>query len=146
MKEGIVRVVIFYGIGLGLTGLTYLIFGPALGHGPGPYIIIPFLTFLIGLFWTASTFRDYYFKNKTDQRKGIIYSNIIIIIILLLTIFYARSQMEYPDIGTINQDEMNASHSGDTTSIMYNGKIIYLKVKDSVFADRRDSLIETRDK
>lgn len=144
MKKGIVNVIIFYGIGLGLTGLIYLIFGPGYAHGPGLYIIVPFLIFLVGLFWTASTLYNYYFKNKTDKRRGIMYSNFVAIAIFLAAIFYVRSQSKYPDVGTINEDELNTSQSGDTTSIMFNGKIIYLKVKDSIHVDRSDSVIQTR--
>jgi hypothetical protein len=143
MRKGIISATIFYGIGFGLTGLIYLIFGSGYAHGPGFYIIIPFLTLLIGLFWTSSTLYNYYFKDKTDERRGIIYSNFIAIIIFIIIVFYVRSESKHLDIGETNRDEIDTSHTGDTTSMSYNGTIIYLKVKDSVHFDKRDSLTKT---
>ncbi len=142
MKEGIIRVVFFYGILLGLTGLIYLIFGPGYNHGAGPFIIMPFLTLLLGLFWTTSTLYNYYFKDKTPMRKGILYANTVVIGLFIAAIFILRSQSQYPETSAIDQDELNGSQNGDTTSIEYNGRIISLKVKDSVHFDKRDSLIK----
>ena len=138
MKKGITNAIIFYGVGLGITGLTYLIFGAAAGHGPGLWILVPFLTFLIGLFWTGSTLFNYFFKNKTDERRGIIYSNIVVIIIVIVTVLYSRSQIDHSDTTDIKKEELSTSQNGDTTSIMLNNKIIYLKIKDSVLVDKRD--------
>lgn len=141
MKKGILSVVIFYGLGLVLTWLTYKIFGAGYGHGPGLYILIPFLTLLIGLFWTGTTIFNFFFKNRTDKRKGVIYANGVVLLISIGTIFYIRKISELPDIGTA--DNLNAEQSGDTTSIHYNGTMIYLKVKDSVYIDKRDSVTGT---
>jgi len=143
MKKGIIKAIIFYGVGLGVTGLTYLFFGATAGHGPGLWILIPFLTFLIGLFWTGSTLFSYFFKNKTDERKGIIYSNIVVILIVIGTILYTRSLIDYSDTSDTKKEELSASQNGDTTSIMLNDKIIYLKIKDSVLVDKRDSFKES---
>src|SRR5579864_4238280 len=100
MKKGIFNVVIFYGFGLALTWLTYKIFGIGSGHAPGPFILIPFVTLLIGLFWTGTTIFNYFFKNRTDKRKGVIYANGVVLIIFIGTIFYVRGISELPDIGT----------------------------------------------
>ena len=143
MIKGILKTLIFYGTGLGLTGLTYLIFGPGYAHGPGLYIIIPFLTLLIGLFWTSTTIFNYFFKNKSDERKGLIYSQLTVITIFIGTIFYIRSQSELTENNTDNRYEIVAADKNDTTSVIYNGETIYLKVKDSVYFDRRDSLAAT---
>ena len=140
MKKGIINAIIFYGVGLGVTGLTYLIFGATAGHGPGLWFLVLFLTFLIGLFWTSSTLFSYFFKNKTDERKGIIYSNIVVILIVIGTILHTRSQIDYSDTSDPKREELSVSPNGDTTSIMLNDKIIYLKIKDSVFIDKRDSI------
>ncbi|SRR5258708_4556742 len=141
MKKGILKVVIFYGLGLGLTWLTYKFFGAGYHHGPGLYILIPFLTLFIGLFWTGSTIFNYYFKNKTDKRKGMIYANAVALVIFIGTIFYIRQSSELPDISTA--DNLNAEQSGDTTSIRYNGTVIYLQIKDSIHIDKRDSITGT---
>ena len=140
MKKGVINAITFYGVGLGVTGLTYFIFGATAGHGPGLWFLVLFLTFLIGLFWTSSTLFSYFFKNKTDERKGIIYSNIVVILIVIGTILYTRSQIDYSDTSDPKREELSVSPNGDTTSIMLNDKIIYLKIKDSVFVDKRDSI------
>jgi len=143
MKKGISKTIIFYGIGIALTGLTYLIFGPGSGHGPGLYILIPFLTVLIGLFWTGSTISNYFFKNKTDERKGFIYSQLTVFVLVIGTVFYIRNESKLPDSDSDEKYEIVAGDKGDTTTVTYNGQTIYLKVKDSVHFDRRDSLAAT---
>jgi hypothetical protein len=86
MKEGITEGILFYAAGLGLTVLTYFT-GPN-EHGLGLYIIIFFLTLLVGLFWTGTTLYNYQFKNKTDRRKGILYSNTVVLLICIGTILF----------------------------------------------------------
>jgi hypothetical protein len=143
MRQGITKTLIFYGIGLATTWLTYIVFGQGYAHGPGLYIVIPILTILIGLFWTGSTIFDYYFKNKTDKRKGIILTNIIVFVLFVLTIFYIRhqSRKDYADFSP--QDQLTTSQYGDSTLIEYNGTLVYLKIKDSVYVDKQDSLLGT---
>jgi hypothetical protein len=143
MKKGILKTAIFYSIGLLLTVLTYLAFGPGYLHGPGPFIFIPFLTVLIGLFWTGSTIFSYFFKNKTDERKGLIYSQLTVFVLVIGTVFYLRNEKELHDSDSDEKYEIVADNKGDSTTISYNGQTIYLKVKDSVHFDKRDSLAST---
>jgi hypothetical protein len=146
MRKGIINVVIFYSIGLGLTILTYWIFGAGLGHGPGIYFAIPFLIFIAGLLWTFFTIYNYYVEGKTEKRKGIIWSNSIVVSIFLATILYSGSQNKLNDIKEFKKDDLVNSQSGDTTSISYNGILIYQKVKDSIHVDKRDSLFSEENK
>ena len=144
MKKGIINVLTFYTIGIATTLLTYLIFGQE--HGQGLYIIVFFLTILIGIFWTGSTIFNHYFKNKTDKRKGIIISNIIVFIILTLTISYIEYDSTKDTEDNSQHDELSASQNGDSTIIKYKGTLIYLKIKDSIYVDKKDSLFRTRKK
>jgi hypothetical protein len=141
MKKGILIVIAFYALGLGLTWLTYEVFGAGYKHGPGPYILVPFLSLLIGLFWTGSTIFNYYFKKKTAQRKGVIYANSVVLIIFIGAIFYVRESSKLPEIDM--NDDLSTQHSGDSSSILYNGATIYLRIKDSVYVDKRDSITGT---
>jgi|SRR5690606_964929 len=143
MRQGITKTLIFYGIGLATTWLAYIIFGPGYAHGPGLYLVIPLLTILIGLFWTGSTIFDYYFKTKTDKRKGIIMTNIVVFILFMLTIFYIRHQSRKDFADYSQQDELTTSQYGDSTLIEYNGTLIYLRIRDSVYLDKQDSLLGT---
>jgi hypothetical protein len=142
MKKGIQKTILFYGIGLGLTGLTYLVFGPGYGHGPGFYIIVPFLTLLIGLFWTGSTLLNYYTKNKTSERRGFIYSQMAVFTLSILTIVYVRSQTQYPEPDSTNEQKLTTTQKNGTITVKYDDTVIYYKVGDSVYFDKRDSLFE----
>ena len=144
MKKGIFKVVIFYGTGFLLTWLTYEILGEGQQHGPGGvYTIILLLTFLLGLFWTGSTIYDYYFKDKTDTRKGIIYANTIVFLILFGTFGYIRINSEYNDLYENSDTQLTTGQQGDTTTMEYNGTTIYLQIKDSVYINKRDSITGT---
>ena len=143
MKRGILKTIIFYGIGLGLTGLTYIIFGPGYAHGPGFYIVIPFLTVLIGLFWTGSTIFHYFFKKDSDERRGLIYSQLTVFVLVIVTVLYVRNESKSPGTDFKEKYEIVAGDKGDTTTVTYNGQTIYLKVKDSIHFDKRDSLAAT---
>lgn len=140
MKKGILKTIIFYGVGLGLTGLTYLIFGPGYAHGPGLYIVIPFLTILIGLFWTGSTIFNYVFKNKTDERRGLIYSQLTLFALFIGTILYVRSRSHYPETSSLDGDNLVTTQKDGTVTVKYDETVIYYKVDDSVYFDKRDSL------
>jgi hypothetical protein len=112
MLKGVVSVIIFYAIGLGLTGFTYLVFGAGLGHGPGPYIAIPFLTYVIGIVWTVIALFQYFVEGgKTDRRKGVIYANIVAVIILTSMLLYFRSQSPF------NTTKFNDDNISDQTSL-----------------------------
>lgn len=142
MKSGVTRVVIFYASGLGLTTLTYFIFGAGLGHGPGLYLAIPFLMYIIGIVWTVMALWIYFVEGgKTDKTKGIIYSNIVAVTILTSALLYSRSQNKLPDSGEFTAGSLNETQNGDTTSVSYNEALIYLKIKDSTYVDKRDSLL-----
>jgi hypothetical protein len=144
MKKGIFKVLIFYGTGFLLTWLTYEILGEGQQHGPGGvYTIILLLTFLLGLFWTGSTIYDYYFKDKTDTRKGIIYANTFVFLILFGTSGYIRVTSQYNDLYEHSDTQLTTGQKGDTISIEYNGTTIYLQIKDSIYIDKRDSITGT---
>jgi hypothetical protein len=145
MKQGIIKVLILYSSGLLISVLTYYFLGEGHQHGPGLYIVIPFLTLVIGGIWTVRTFIDYFFKNQTDERKGIMYANGLVIGLFLAYIFYLRSSNKFESGDSYEQSnsQLSVGQSGDTATIDYNGKTIYLKIKDSVYFDKRDSLTKT---
>jgi len=143
MKKGILKTSIFYGIGVALTGLTYLIFGPGSGHAPGLYILIPFLTLLVGLFWTGSTAFSYIFKNRTAERKGLIYSQLTVFALTIAVILYIKNQSEQPQTMQMEEDKLVTTQRDGIVSVKYNQTVIYYKVGDSVYFDKRDSLFKT---
>lgn len=148
MKRGIIKVVLFYCLGIAIAVLTSL--GPRHRHDAGLYpFAIMTLTVLIGFFWTLLTTYNFYFKEKSDERKGIIYTQLTVACMIVLAIFYLRSQTVFPKgettavpIPELKDDVISTSRS-DTTKIVYGKTIILLRVKDSIIVDRTDSLYRT---
>ena len=88
MKKGILKTLIFYGIGFGIAGIISLTVKNTYMHGPGLHHFIIFLTFIIGVIWTlVSLFL--LFNKSTDTLKGIVMANAVIIFSILIFLFIA---------------------------------------------------------
>lgn len=149
MKKGIIRTGIFYSCGVALTALTYLVFGGGYAHGPGWYVLVIALTILVGLFWTVTTVFNFYFKKKTEERKGMIYSQVAVLCLIGAAVLYTRyssfpnkHRSEFVLIPELKEDVL-ATASNDATKLFYGKTLILLKVKDSIHFDKRDSLDKT---
>ncbi len=136
MNRGILKALIFYGIGFGIAGIIYLIVGNSYIHAPGIHHLILLLTLLIGLIWTIISSVVYFFKEKTKRLGGFILTNLIIIIGCVLYVevpLYLDSQRN----NKVPSELTNTEVIGDTTKIYHNEKLIFIIVKDSVLLDLR---------
>ena len=136
MKIGILKTILFYGIGFGIAGISYLIFGHPYIHAPGAHHFIMFFTLVIGIIWTLASFGVFIFKTKTDKLKGIVITNSIIILscfLYVLVPFYLDSKKKT----FIESETVHTEVKGDTTELYHNDKLIFIKVKDSVILDLR---------
>ncbi|AUC79950.1 hypothetical protein CW736_11505 [Nonlabens sp. MB-3u-79] len=136
MKIGIVRALIFYGIGFGIAGIVYLIIGHPYIHAPGIHHFILLLTVLIGLIWTIISLAIYFFKEKTKTLSGFILTNLIIIIGCALYI-EAPLYLDSKKKNNVPTEFIKTEVTGDTTKIYHNENLIFIKVKDSVLLDLR---------
>ena len=136
MKKGILKTLLFYGIGFGVAGIAYAIIGNPYIHAPGVHHLILFLTLVIGLFWTLSSCGIFFFKVKTDNLKGIIFTNSLIIVSCFLyvsiPIYFDSTEKAF-----IESDFVRTEIKGDTTELYHNDNLIFIKVKDSVILDLR---------
>ena len=136
MKKGILKTLLFYGIGFGIAGIAYSIIGNPYIHAPGVHHLILFLTLVIGLIWTLISIGIFFFKTKTEKLKGIIISNSLIIISCFLyvaiPIYIDSNEKTF-----IESDFVRTEIKGDTTELYHNDNLIYIKVKDSVILDLR---------
>ncbi len=132
MKSGILKTLLFYGIGFGISGISYAIIGHPYIHAPGVHHLILSLTLVIGLIWTLSSIGIFFFKRKTQKLKGIILTNSIIIILCYLYVSIPL-YLNRP----IQSDSIETAVKGDTTKIYHNNNLIYIKVKDSILLDLR---------
>lgn len=86
MKKGILKTLLFYGIGFGLAGILSLTLkNPP--HAPGLNHIVMLFTICIGVIWTVVTF-IMYLMYKKDNLMGIVLGNILIFIILFSSMTY----------------------------------------------------------
>ena len=136
MKTGIIRTLLFYGIGFGIAGISYTIIGHPYIHAPGVHHLILFLTLLIGLIWTLYSLGVFFFKTNTKKLKGIIITNSIVIVssFLYVAIPIYLSSTEKTFIGS---DVVRTEVKGDTTELYHNDNLIFIKDKDSVILDLR---------
>ena len=136
MKKGILKTLLFYGIGFGIAGIAYAIIGNPYIHAPGIHHLILFLTLIIGVIWTLISLVIYFFKVKTEKLKGIIISNSLVIIscflIVAIPIYLDSNEKTF-----IESDFVRTEIKGDTTKLYHNNNLIYFKVKDSVILDLR---------
>ena len=136
LRKGILKTLLFYGIGFGIAGISYAIIGNPYIHAPGVHDLILFLTLVIGLIWTLISIGFFFFKAKTGKLKGIIISNSLIIISCFLyvaTPIYLDSNKKT----IVKSDLVRTETKGDTTELYHNDNLIYIKVKDSVILDLR---------
>jgi hypothetical protein len=136
MKNGILKTLLFYGIGFGIAGIAYAIIGNPYIHAPGIHHLILFLTLVIGLTWTLISVGIFFFKTKTEKLRGIIVSNSLIIISCFLYVAIPI-YLDSNEKTFIESDFVRTEIKGDTTELYHNDNLIYIKVKDSVILDLR---------
>ncbi len=136
MKKGVLKTLLFYAIGFGIAGISYLTIGHPYIHAPAIHHIIIFLTLVIGIIGTLISLLLYLFKTKTPLLKGILITNSIIItacflFIVLLVQLYKREDKP------IVSEQVFSEVKGDTTRMYHNNNLIFIKVKDSILLDLR---------
>jgi len=77
-----------YGLGFGLAGIYYLIFGHSYIHAPGLHHFILLLTYLIGIAWTLAEIYNYLFESKKRNKLKVIFVNLLFIIPIVIYITY----------------------------------------------------------
>jgi hypothetical protein len=132
MNKGFLKSILFYLIGLGLAGLSYLAIGHEYIHAPGLHHIIIFLTFFAGFLWLIVAAILYFTGQRTENSKGIILTNLLMSLGFLVFVVYiirdATDNNEFEE----NADKITIEESGDTTTMYHGGSPVYMKVKDSV--------------
>ncbi|WP_299315999.1 hypothetical protein [uncultured Aquimarina sp.] len=136
MKTGILKTLLFYGIGFGIAGIAYAIIGNPYIHAPGVHHLILFLTLVIGIIWVLISIGFFFFKAKTDKLKGIIITNSIIILSCFLYVAIPI-YLDSTEKTFIESDFVRTEIKGDTTKLYHNNNLIFIKVKDSVILDLR---------
>jgi hypothetical protein len=140
MHKGFLKALLYYLVGLGLAGLSYwLTIGQEYVHAPGPHHIIIFLTFAGGFIWLLAASAWYFTGNRTENLKGIIFTNLFMTAGFTLFMLYIIK--DGPDDSEFeeNMDQITIEESGDTTTIFHGGSPVYFKVKDSVLLNFIDS-------
>jgi len=139
MNKGFLKTLIYYLIGLGLAGLSYSIVGHPYIHGPGLHHIVIFLTFFGGFGWLLIAAIQYFNGRKSENLRGIIFSNLFMCLCFVL--FMAYIIRDATDNRGVEKNEhiIIIEESGDTTTMYHDGSPVYMKVKDSVLLNFIDS-------
>jgi hypothetical protein len=139
MNKGVLKSILYYIIGLGLAGLSYLTIGHEYIHAPGLHHAIVLLTFFAGFLWLLVAVIQYFTGQRTENLKGIILTNLVMsvgfIVLLAYIIQDATDNSEFEE----NAHSITIEESGDTTTMYYGGSPLYMKVKDSVLLNFIDS-------
>jgi hypothetical protein len=136
MKSGIIRSLIFFGIGFGIAGIAYAIIGNPYIHAPGVHHIILLLTLVTGLIWTLISLVSFIFKSKSKKLKGTIITNILVILSCFLYVAIPI-YLDSTEKTFIESDIIRTEVKGDTTELYHNDNLIFIKVKDSIILDLR---------
>lgn len=136
MGKGIVISLIFYIVGLGLAGLSYVTVGHEYIHGPGLHHLIIVLTFISGFLWmiVAATLT----RQWSATLKGIVYTNLAMSVGFGLFILYLFLDVRRSDEPT-SEAIIEVVETDSTTTMYRDGTIIYVKEKDSVLLNFIDS-------
>lgn len=87
MKNGILKTLLYYGIGFGIGGIAFLNVKKHYAHAPGLHHLIMFLTMVIGIVWTLVAL-VMYFRKRTKNLAGILIGHISIILVIVLYMTY----------------------------------------------------------
>jgi hypothetical protein len=138
MKKGLLKSLVYYGIGLALAGISYLKIRP--GHGPGLHHIILVLTFVGGFLWMLAAISEYQDVKKTRDLNAVIITNLLMTLSFAIFLIYFFNKDNYRE--NESKDEamkVKVQKVGDTTTMFHGGSIVFIKVKDSVLLNFIDS-------
>jgi hypothetical protein len=139
MNKGFLKSLLYYAIGLGLAGLSYLTIGHEYIHAPGLYQQLIVLTFFAGFLWLIVAAIQFFTGQRTENLKGIIWTNLIMslgfIVFMVYIIYDATGHSGFEE----NSGKVIIEESGDTTTMYHGASPVYMKVKDSVLLNFIDS-------
>jgi uncharacterized membrane protein (DUF485 family) len=139
MNKGFLKSTVYYLVGLGLAGLSYLTVGHGYIHGPDLHHLIIFLTFFAGFLWLMVAAIQYFTGPRTKNLKGVILTNLVMSLGFILSMVYIIRDATDDSEFEKNADKITLEESGDTTTIYQGGSPVYMKVKDSVLINFIDS-------
>ena len=135
--KGILYVITYYIVGLGLAGLSYNIIGHPYAHAPGLHHLILLMTFAGGILWTIGAALKHFTIASSWTLKGILFTNIFAIAVFAAILYSELSSEETSTASS--EEEISMSKNGDTTVLYYNDNIIYVQIGDSVQLNFIDS-------
>jgi len=144
MNRGVLRSIVYYLAGLGLTALSYLMVDNTYAHGPSLYHMVILLTFLGGVGWLIFAAVRYIFVKRSKDLLGIVVTNLLMSLGFVLFVAYILRDSQGDDHSEVKEHNISVKESGDTTTMYDGGNIIYIKVKDSVLINFIDSTRSTR--
>src|SRR6187549_1337495 len=111
MNKGFLKSILYYSIGLGLAGLSYSIVGQPYIHAPGLHHIIILLTFIGGFLWLIGAAIQYFTGQRTENLKGIIFTNLVMSLgFILFMVYIIRDEMDASEFEN-NADEITIEES-----------------------------------
>jgi hypothetical protein len=140
MNKGFLKAILYYTVGLGLAGISYLTVGHEYIHAPGLHHIIILLTFFGGFLWLTVSTIQFFIGQRTENLKGTIFTNLLMSLgfILYITNIIINEKADKAEFEK-QLDKIRIEESGDTTTMYHGGNIVYMKVKDSVLINFIDS-------
>jgi len=144
MISAIGKSLILYVIGFSITAIIYYSADNHYAHGPNLYHLTFALTIFIGTIWLIVATIIYYIKRNRNM-LGYILVNGIATISFVVYLWIILHPEPLPEPSDIQEDQLSVARIGASTLIFNNECLIYLKVKDSVHLDLRDSTMMSID-
>lgn len=126
----------YYAMGLLLAWWSYVAVGHTYIHAPALYHLVILIVFMGGVLWLILATILYFARSRSDTRKGIILTHLVIGV---CSISFATISIVNDSEPNTETNEISLEESGDTTVMYYDGRIIHIKVGDSVLIDFIDS-------
>lgn len=130
---------VYYLVGLGLAGISYLTVEHGYKHGPALHHLLILLTCAGGVLWLAGAVIQYLRGRRTENIKGIIFTNLFVSLGFVLFMAYILNDAGDNKEIEPHADRVSIRESGDTVTMYHGGSVVYMKVRDSVMINFIDS-------
>jgi hypothetical protein len=144
VKRGVLRPLLYYGIGSLLTVFVYFTIGQGYAHGPGFHHIVAFLFLLGGGLWLVYN-TIFLIKSPANRVNSVsFFCNLLVVGGFIIWFTWMINQSDSVSDEPLGEsDFIKISEDGDTLLMVEGiGDTTFLQVRDSVYIDKFHRIIK----